>query len=173
MALGAARAAAAAPTMGNVGYSTPFSPPVDARAARADAAAQARARDLEAARDAERVAREAEAREREEDAEKEERRRNGGKPRLRTVLLPHATLPRFLAIASGNTARNLETCGLLLGREVVKGKMRLLFFSCCPSPLRVRPRIVRAPTLSLWFLRFAASSSPPSPLLSSRLLACP
>ncbi|KAJ6540982.1 Mov34-domain-containing protein [Mycena vulgaris] len=51
-----------------------------------------------------------------------ERKRNGGKPRLRTVLLPHATLPRFLAIASGNTARNLETCGLLLGREVSKGE---------------------------------------------------
>ncbi|KAJ7764152.1 Mov34-domain-containing protein [Mycena maculata] len=42
-------------------------------------------------------------------------------PRLRTVVLPHATLPRFLAIASVNTARNLETCGLLLGREIVKG----------------------------------------------------
>ncbi|KAF8157557.1 hypothetical protein K438DRAFT_1620897, partial [Mycena galopus ATCC 62051] len=43
---------------------------------------------------------------------------------LRTVLLPQVTLPRFLAIASGNTARNLETCGLLLGREVVRGDSR-------------------------------------------------
>ncbi|KAJ6529083.1 Mov34-domain-containing protein [Mycena vulgaris] len=51
-----------------------------------------------------------------------ERKRNGGKPQLRTVLLPHATLPRFLAIPSGNTARNFETCGLLLGREVSKGE---------------------------------------------------
>ncbi|KAJ6618026.1 hypothetical protein B0H10DRAFT_1690108, partial [Mycena sp. CBHHK59/15] len=41
---------------------------------------------------------------------------------LRTVVLPRATLPRFLAIASANTARNLETCGLLLGREVVRAR---------------------------------------------------
>ncbi|KAJ7463120.1 hypothetical protein B0H11DRAFT_2310386 [Mycena galericulata] len=41
-----------------------------------------------------------------------------GHPRLGTIVLPQATLPRFLAIASVNTARNLETCGLLLGREV-------------------------------------------------------
>ncbi|KAJ7693175.1 hypothetical protein B0H17DRAFT_933230, partial [Mycena rosella] len=47
------------------------------------------------------------------------RRSRGG--RLRTVVLPHATLPRFLAIAAANSARNLETCGLLLGREVVRG----------------------------------------------------
>ncbi|KAJ7240017.1 hypothetical protein C8J57DRAFT_1085992 [Mycena rebaudengoi] len=53
--------------------------------------------------------------------EEEERARNGGAPRLRTVVLPRAVLARFLAIASGNTQRNLETCGLLLGREVVKG----------------------------------------------------
>ncbi|KAJ7718858.1 Mov34-domain-containing protein [Mycena maculata] len=42
-------------------------------------------------------------------------------PRLRTVVLPHATLPRFPAIASVNTVRNMETCGLLLGWEIVKG----------------------------------------------------
>ncbi|KAJ7661767.1 hypothetical protein B0H17DRAFT_320654 [Mycena rosella] len=35
-------------------------------------------------------------------------------PHLRTVILP-----RFLSIARANTARNLETYGLLLGREVV------------------------------------------------------
>ncbi|KAJ7826971.1 Mov34-domain-containing protein [Mycena olivaceomarginata] len=58
---------------------------------------------------------------RDDQAREDERRRNGGKARLRTVLLPSATLPRFLAIASGNTAKNLETCGLLLGREVVRG----------------------------------------------------
>jgi STAM-binding protein len=44
-------------------------------------------------------------------------RRNGGKRRLRTVLLPHATLPRFLANVSVKTSQNLETCGLLLGRR--------------------------------------------------------
>ncbi|KAJ7107507.1 hypothetical protein C8R44DRAFT_834252 [Mycena epipterygia] len=36
--------------------------------------------------------------------------------RLKPVLLPNATLPRFLAIASANTSLNRETCGLLLGR---------------------------------------------------------
>ncbi|KAJ7814471.1 hypothetical protein B0H13DRAFT_2464717 [Mycena leptocephala] len=71
MALGAAWAVAVALMMGNVGYSTPFSLPVGACVARADVAAQARAWDLEAVRDAERVAREVEAQEREEDAEKE------------------------------------------------------------------------------------------------------
>ncbi|KAJ7113126.1 hypothetical protein C8R44DRAFT_631420, partial [Mycena epipterygia] len=49
---------------------------------------------------------------------------------LRTVVLPQATLPRFLAIASANSARNLETCGLLLGREVVRsGVSGVLSFS--------------------------------------------
>ncbi|KAJ7483688.1 hypothetical protein B0H11DRAFT_1723216, partial [Mycena galericulata] len=37
---------------------------------------------------------------------------------LCTIVLPLATLPRFLAITSLNPARNLETCGLLLGREI-------------------------------------------------------
>ncbi|KAJ7359495.1 hypothetical protein DFH08DRAFT_686188 [Mycena albidolilacea] len=107
-ALGAARAAATAPATSAVGYSTPFSPPPDPRAAAA--AADAAARRAEADRSA-----------RDDQAREDERRRNGGKARLRTVLLPSATLPRFLAIASGNTAKNLETCGLLLGREVVRG----------------------------------------------------
>ncbi|KAJ7107551.1 hypothetical protein C8R44DRAFT_637374 [Mycena epipterygia] len=40
----------------------------------------------------------------------------GQRAKLKTVLLPNATLPRFLAIASANTAVNRETCGLLLGR---------------------------------------------------------
>ncbi|KAJ6496917.1 hypothetical protein DFH09DRAFT_945744 [Mycena vulgaris] len=40
-------------------------------------------------------------------------------PRLRTVILPHATLPCLLSIASASTARNLETCRLFLGREIV------------------------------------------------------
>ncbi|KAJ6560587.1 hypothetical protein DFH09DRAFT_1261922 [Mycena vulgaris] len=38
-----------------------------------------------------------------------------------------ATLPRFLRVASASTARNLETCGLLLGREVVKACSRSRF----------------------------------------------
>lgn len=38
-------------------------------------------------------------------------------PELKTVLLPRDCLPRFLSIAALNTARNCETCGLLLGRD--------------------------------------------------------
>lgn len=36
---------------------------------------------------------------------------------LRTVKLPRECLPRFLSIARVNTARNRETCGLLLGKD--------------------------------------------------------
>jgi STAM-binding protein len=36
---------------------------------------------------------------------------------LKTVSLPRECLPRFLAIASINTAKNKETCGLLLGKD--------------------------------------------------------
>ncbi|KAJ6533445.1 hypothetical protein DFH09DRAFT_1250071 [Mycena vulgaris] len=43
------------------------------------------------------------------------------------VVLPQATLPRFLGIASANSARNLETCGLLLGREIPRGDGKLRF----------------------------------------------
>ncbi|KAF9254780.1 Mov34-domain-containing protein [Marasmius fiardii PR-910] len=46
---------------------------------------------------------------------------SSGPPRLKTVILPRSCLPRFLVIASVNTSRNRETCGLLLGREV-RGK---------------------------------------------------
>ena len=35
---------------------------------------------------------------------------------LRTVNFPRAVLPRFIAIAAVNTAKNRETCGLLLGK---------------------------------------------------------
>ncbi|OJA19098.1 hypothetical protein AZE42_10046 [Rhizopogon vesiculosus] len=38
-------------------------------------------------------------------------------PELKTVSLPRECLPRFLSIASLNTARNRETCGLLLGKD--------------------------------------------------------
>ncbi|KAI5996039.1 hypothetical protein EDC04DRAFT_2612919 [Pisolithus marmoratus] len=38
-------------------------------------------------------------------------------PELKTVLLPRDCLPRFLSIAALNTARNRETCGLLLGKD--------------------------------------------------------
>lgn len=36
---------------------------------------------------------------------------------LKTVHFPRAVLPRFLSIASVNTAKNRETCGLLLGKR--------------------------------------------------------
>lgn len=36
---------------------------------------------------------------------------------LKTVSLPRDCLPRFLSIAAVNTARNRETCGLLLGKD--------------------------------------------------------
>ena len=36
---------------------------------------------------------------------------------LRIVKVPQNILPRFLAVAAVNTARNRETCGLLMGRE--------------------------------------------------------
>ncbi|EIN14652.1 Mov34-domain-containing protein [Punctularia strigosozonata HHB-11173 SS5] len=39
------------------------------------------------------------------------------KRELRTVSLPRECLPRFLAIASINTSKNKETCGLLLGKD--------------------------------------------------------
>ncbi|KAJ6481350.1 hypothetical protein DFH09DRAFT_1341290 [Mycena vulgaris] len=48
--------------------------------------------------------------------------------RLRTVVLSHATLPRFLCIASANSVRNLETCGLFRGREVPR-VVHVSFFS--------------------------------------------
>ena len=38
-------------------------------------------------------------------------------PDLKTVSLPRECLPRFLSITSLNTARNRETCGLLLGKD--------------------------------------------------------
>lgn len=36
---------------------------------------------------------------------------------LKTVNFPRSVLPRFLSIASVNTAKNRETCGLLLGKQ--------------------------------------------------------
>jgi len=36
---------------------------------------------------------------------------------LKTVNLPRESLPRFLNVAAVNTARNRETCGLLLGKD--------------------------------------------------------
>ncbi|KAH7929023.1 Mov34-domain-containing protein [Leucogyrophana mollusca] len=38
-------------------------------------------------------------------------------PDLKSVSLPRECLPRFLSIASLNTSRNRETCGLLLGKD--------------------------------------------------------
>ncbi|KAJ7894126.1 hypothetical protein B0H13DRAFT_839173 [Mycena leptocephala] len=79
------------------GYGATFSPPPDPRAA-------AGASEAETAR---RHEEEREAR------GEEERRRNGRKPRLRMVLLPHATLQWFLVIASVNTrgiSRRVDCC---------------------------------------------------------------
>ncbi|KAK7052947.1 hypothetical protein VNI00_004267 [Paramarasmius palmivorus] len=44
-------------------------------------------------------------------------RTSSGLPELKTVIFPRECLSKFLNIASINTSRNLETCGLLLGRE--------------------------------------------------------
>ncbi|KAJ6587640.1 hypothetical protein DFH09DRAFT_1141492 [Mycena vulgaris] len=95
-----------------VGHGAIQHPPPDPRVTAAQARADAeRAQAAQSQADRER----SEWDERERD---EEPRRNG---RLRTVLLLNATLSRFLAIASANTARNLETCGLPFGAEIVKG----------------------------------------------------
>jgi hypothetical protein len=118
--LDSGRAAVIASVSSPLGYSTAFSAPMDPRAA-----ARVREAEPEPAR----------RHEEEREEEEEERRRNGGKPRLRTVLLPNATLPRFLAIASVNTAWNFETCGFLLGREVVKSELSSVsrfVLSCVP-----------------------------------------
>ncbi|TFK52858.1 Mov34-domain-containing protein [Heliocybe sulcata] len=42
---------------------------------------------------------------------------DGSVGELKTVNLPRDCLPRFLSIAAANTARNRETCGLLLGKD--------------------------------------------------------
>lgn len=39
----------------------------------------------------------------------------GGQLRLRTVLVPSALLAKFLRLAATNTAKNIETCGILAG----------------------------------------------------------
>ncbi|KAF7378315.1 MPN domain-containing protein [Mycena sanguinolenta] len=120
-AIGAARAAANAPG-GVAGYSTAFSPPplpikLHSRPEPAPAPVPSSSRPPPQSQSQPRVEREPSRRH----GSTDDTPRRNGKPKLRTVMLPQATLPRFLAIASGNTARNLETCGLLLGREVVVG----------------------------------------------------
>ncbi|KAJ7483568.1 hypothetical protein FB451DRAFT_1129475, partial [Mycena latifolia] len=105
-ALDAARAAASS-SGAAAAYPTSFAPPEDPRVREREQREREREEALAATRAA--AAR--------TEAERAERESAGPYPRLRTVVLPHATLPRFLAIASANSARNLETCGLLLGRE--------------------------------------------------------
>lgn len=39
----------------------------------------------------------------------------GSQMRLRTVLVPSALLTKFLRLAASNTARSIETCGILAG----------------------------------------------------------
>ncbi|KAJ6467785.1 hypothetical protein C8R45DRAFT_1019090 [Mycena sanguinolenta] len=120
-ALGAARAAANA-SGGVAGYSTAFSPPalpakLHQRPDPAPAPSPPSSRPQPQSQPQPRVEREPSRRH----GSTDDTPRRNGKPKLRTVMLPQATLSRFLAIASVNTARNLETCGLLLGREVVIG----------------------------------------------------
>lgn len=43
-------------------------------------------------------------------------------PELKPVVFPREVLPRFVSIAAYNTSRNLETCGLLMGRLKRSGK---------------------------------------------------
>ncbi|KAJ7612181.1 hypothetical protein FB45DRAFT_940037 [Roridomyces roridus] len=110
-AMNAARAAAAS-TTSVVSGPTTF-------AAMPDPAIARREREVQEQREREREKEELRAAAARADREREEREK-GKSPRLRTVVLPQVTLSRFLAIASANTARNLETCGLLLGREVAR-----------------------------------------------------
>ncbi|KAJ6509579.1 hypothetical protein DFH09DRAFT_1199015 [Mycena vulgaris] len=63
----------------------------------------------------------------------------GRKPRLRAVLLPQETLPRFLVIASTNTAINLEMCRLLLVKRSLRVRVMSVsfpssFFPSLPLP---------------------------------------
>ncbi|KAJ7187543.1 Mov34-domain-containing protein [Mycena pura] len=104
-ALETARAAAAAPTAPPASYSTSFVPPPPPSAPAP----------APTAREPERAVREPERVVREHERAASERRK-----RLRTVVFPQSAIQRFLSIASANTARNLETCGLLLGREIVR-----------------------------------------------------
>ncbi|KAJ6528000.1 hypothetical protein DFH09DRAFT_1371323 [Mycena vulgaris] len=102
-ALDPARAAAASSSSSTAAYSTSFSPLQDPRErAREDALAATCGAAAHA------------------DAERTERE-SAPYPRLRTVVLPQATLPQFLVIASvNNSARNSETSGLLLSWEVMR-----------------------------------------------------
>ncbi|KZV96042.1 hypothetical protein EXIGLDRAFT_833964 [Exidia glandulosa HHB12029] len=43
-------------------------------------------------------------------------------PELKGVVFPREVLPRFVSIAAYNTSKNLETCGLLMGRLKKNGK---------------------------------------------------
>ena len=51
-------------------------------------------------------------------------RRDLDRRSLKTVNFPREVLPRFISIASLNTSRNRETCGLLLGKQ--KGEKYLV-----------------------------------------------
>ncbi|EJD51825.1 Mov34-domain-containing protein [Auricularia subglabra TFB-10046 SS5] len=43
-------------------------------------------------------------------------------PELKPVVFPREVLPRFVSIAAYNTSKNLETCGLLMGRLKKSGR---------------------------------------------------
>ncbi|KAF7323792.1 MPN domain-containing protein [Mycena kentingensis (nom. inval.)] len=115
-AMEAARAAAARPTGPAASYSTSFSPPVPQppSSSQPQSQSQSQSQPQPPLQPAPSVMSSSSS------TYEPERRASERRPRLKTVVLPQATLPRFLSIASANTSRNLETCGLLLGREVVR-----------------------------------------------------
>ncbi|KAJ6504934.1 hypothetical protein DFH09DRAFT_1101727 [Mycena vulgaris] len=101
-----ARGSASAPPTGTVQYSTPFSPPPDPRAAAAAAQVAQSHADRELS-------------ERDEWARDEERRRNGDGRDYGRCCCRTRFCRDFLAMASANTARNLETRGPLLGLGMI------------------------------------------------------
>ncbi|CAK5276633.1 unnamed protein product [Mycena citricolor] len=131
VALDAARTAANASTAAPASYSTSFAapavPPLPRELQRSNTLFerdQRQAQALSEQRERERKERERERERADADMaqrlQAEEQAAAGGKPRLKTCVLPKRTIDRFLAIATVNTSRNMETCGLLLGREIVR-----------------------------------------------------
>ena len=41
-----------------------------------------------------------------------------GSDSLRTVIIPDDLIPRFVSLAANNTQKNIETCGVLAGKNV-------------------------------------------------------
>ena len=53
----------------------------------------------------------------------------GGLDGTRPVIVPADTVSRFQSLASTNTRKNIETCGILAGKLVSKYTL-LLYYSC-------------------------------------------